>query len=146
MGVGILHRGMEMDPEKIYVSIYLDDEEAHDIWHDEIGVPEERIVRLGKEDNFWEHGLGPCGPCSELYYDRGGKNTAAAAQTALQAVSVTVMLSSGTWYLPSLTRTRKATTIRWQTRISTPVWVSNVWPPLCRVLTISSRLIPSAIS
>jgi len=62
---------MEMDPEKIYVSIYLDDEEAHDIWHDEIGVPEERIVRLGKEDNFWEHGLGPCGPCSELYYDRG---------------------------------------------------------------------------
>ncbi len=62
---------MEMDPEKIYVSIYLDDDEAHDIWHDEIGVPEERIVRLGKEDNFWEHGLGPCGPCSELYYDRG---------------------------------------------------------------------------
>lgn len=62
---------MEMDPEKIYVTIYLDDDEAHDIWHDVIGVPEERIVRLGKEDNFWEHGLGPCGPCSELHYDRG---------------------------------------------------------------------------
>ncbi|MEG0074885.1 MAG: alanine--tRNA ligase [Eubacterium sp.] len=62
---------MKMDPEKIYVTIYLDDDEAHDIWHDEIGVPEERIVRLGKEDNFWEHGVGPCGPCSELHYDRG---------------------------------------------------------------------------
>ncbi len=62
---------MEMDPEKIYVTIYLDDDEAFDIWHNDVGIPEERIVRLGKEDNFWEHGTGPCGPCSELHYDRG---------------------------------------------------------------------------
>ncbi len=64
---------MEMDPEKLYVTIYLDDDEAHDIWRDVVGVPEDHIKRLGKEDNFWEHGTGPCGPCSEIYYDRGEK-------------------------------------------------------------------------
>ena len=62
---------MEMDPEKIYVSIYLDDDEAYDIWTKEVGVKPDHMVRFGKEDNFWEHGAGPCGPCSELYYDRG---------------------------------------------------------------------------
>lgn len=62
---------MEMDPDKIYVTIYLDDDEAYDIWHDVVGVPDDHISRLGKEDNFWEHGTGPCGPCSELHYDRG---------------------------------------------------------------------------
>ena len=62
---------MEMDPEKLYVSIYLDDDEAFDIWTKEVGVSPDHMVRLGKEDNFWEHGAGPCGPCSEIYYDRG---------------------------------------------------------------------------
>jgi alanyl-tRNA synthetase len=62
---------MEMDPERVHISIYLDDDEAYKIWNEKVGIPPERIVRLGKEDNFWEHGLGPCGPCSELYYDRG---------------------------------------------------------------------------
>ena len=54
-------------------SIYLDDNEAFDIWNKEVGIPAERIFRFGKEDNFWEHGAGPCGPCSEIYYDRGEK-------------------------------------------------------------------------
>lgn len=62
---------MEMDPEKLYISVYLDDDEAYDIWTKEIGVQESHMVRFGKEDNFWEHGAGPCGPCSEIYYDRG---------------------------------------------------------------------------
>ncbi len=57
--------------DKLWVTVYLDDDEAYDIWNKEIGVPEERIVRLGKEDNFWEHGSGPCGPCSEIHFDRG---------------------------------------------------------------------------
>ena len=61
--------GLEAD--RLYPSIYVDDDEAFDIWHDEIGIPAERIFRFGKEDNFWEHGSGPCGPCSEIYYDRG---------------------------------------------------------------------------
>lgn len=57
--------------DKIWPSIYLDDEEAFEIWRDVIGIPEDRITRLGKDDNFWEIGTGPCGPCSELYFDRG---------------------------------------------------------------------------
>ena len=59
--------------EKLYASIYLDDDEAYEIWTKEVGVDPSHIVRLGKEDNFWEHGAGPCGPCSEIYYDRGEK-------------------------------------------------------------------------
>ena len=60
-----------LEPERLYPSVYLDDDEAWNIWHDEIGIPAEKIFRFGKEDNFWEHGSGPCGPCSEIYYDRG---------------------------------------------------------------------------
>ena len=60
-----------LDPSRLYPSVYLEDDEAWNIWHDEIGIPAERIFRFGKEDNFWEHGAGPCGPCSEIYYDRG---------------------------------------------------------------------------
>ncbi|MBS6643679.1 MAG: alanine--tRNA ligase [Clostridiaceae bacterium] len=62
-----------LDADRLYPSVYLDDDEAFDIWNKEIGVPAERIFRFGKEDNFWEHGAGPCGPCSEIYYDRGEK-------------------------------------------------------------------------
>ena len=59
--------------DKLWVTIYQDDDEAFDIWTKEVGVAPERIVRMGKEDNFWEHGSGPCGPCSEIYFDRGEK-------------------------------------------------------------------------
>ena len=62
-----------LDPDRLYPSVYLDDDEAFDIWRDDVGIAPERIFRFGKEDNFWEHGAGPCGPCSEIYYDRGEK-------------------------------------------------------------------------
>lgn len=62
-----------LDPERLYPSVYKDDDEAFDIWNKKIGIPKEKIFRFGKEDNFWEHGAGPCGPCSEIYYDRGEK-------------------------------------------------------------------------
>ncbi|NLZ71773.1 MAG: alanine--tRNA ligase [Clostridiaceae bacterium] len=64
---------LNMPTERLYVTVYLDDDEAYDIWHKKIGLPEEKIFRFGKEDNFWEHGTGPCGPCSEIFYDRGEK-------------------------------------------------------------------------
>ena len=64
---------LDIPADKLYPSIYKDDEEAFEIWNKDIGVPAERIIRLGKEDNFWEHGSGPCGPCSEIYFDRGEK-------------------------------------------------------------------------
>ena len=62
---------LEMPKDRLWATIYKDDEEAYDIWTKKIGLPAERVVRLGKEDNFWEHGSGPCGPCSEIYFDRG---------------------------------------------------------------------------
>ena len=62
---------LEMPEERLFVTVYLDDDEAWSIWHDVVGLPESKIFRLGKADNFWEHGTGPCGPCSEIYFDRG---------------------------------------------------------------------------
>ena len=62
-----------LDAQRLYPSVYVDDDEAFEIWNKEIGIAPERIFRFGKEDNFWEHGSGPCGPCSEIYYDRGEK-------------------------------------------------------------------------
>ncbi|MBR4896753.1 MAG: alanine--tRNA ligase, partial [Clostridia bacterium] len=64
---------LEIPPEKLYPSVYEEDDEAFDLWNKTIGIPADRITRLGKEDNFWEHGTGPCGPCSEIYFDRGEK-------------------------------------------------------------------------
>lgn len=64
---------LEIPEELLYVSVYLEDDEAFDIWTKEVGVDPSHMVRFGKEDNFWEHGAGPCGPCSEIYYDRGEK-------------------------------------------------------------------------
>ncbi|MDR3208103.1 MAG: alanine--tRNA ligase [Oscillospiraceae bacterium] len=65
---------MAMPPDKLYISVYLDDDEAYDIWTKEIGVEPSHMTRLGKADNFWEIGAGPCGPCSEIYFDRGAEN------------------------------------------------------------------------
>jgi alanyl-tRNA synthetase len=62
---------LKLPVDKLWATVYFEDDEAFDIWKNDIGIPEERIVRLGKEDNFWEIGTGPCGPCSEIYYDRG---------------------------------------------------------------------------
>ena len=64
---------LEIPAELLWPSVYEEDDEAYALWRDVIGVPEERIIRMGKEDNFWEHGTGPCGPCSEIYFDRGEK-------------------------------------------------------------------------
>ena len=66
-----LTKDLEIPAEKLFISVYLDDDEAYDIWTKKVGIPADHMVRFGKEDNFWEHGSGPCGPCSEIYYDRG---------------------------------------------------------------------------
>ena len=64
---------LKLPKDRLYISVYEDDDEAEKIWHEDAGVPMDHIVRMGKEDNFWEHGSGPCGPCSEIYFDRGEK-------------------------------------------------------------------------
>ena len=64
---------LKLDKDRLWITVYKDDDEAFNIWRDEVGLPEERIIRMGKEHNFWEIGTGPCGPCSEIHYDRGAE-------------------------------------------------------------------------
>lgn len=68
-----LTKELEIEPEKLWITIYEEDDEAGDIWANEVGIPRDRIIKLGKSENFWEHGSGPCGPCSEIHFDRGEK-------------------------------------------------------------------------
>ena len=83
-----------MPKDKLYISVYENDDEAWDIWTKEMGVEESHMKRLGKEDNFWEHGSGPCGPCSEIYFDRG-RSTAAASPPAAWAATATALWRCG---------------------------------------------------
>ena len=69
--MGIFDEGAGNPADKLWISVYEEDDEAAQIWIEKVGIPPERVVRFGKEDNFWEHGSGPCGPCSEIYFDRG---------------------------------------------------------------------------
>jgi alanyl-tRNA synthetase len=71
MGMGIITQDLKLPEDRLWVSVYLEDDEAFEIWTKKVGVPENRVVRMGKADNFWEIGTGPCGPCSEIYFDRG---------------------------------------------------------------------------
>ncbi len=64
---------LKLPEDRLYVSVYQDDDEAYEIWNKKVGIPEDKIFRMGREDNFWEHGVGPCGPCSEIYYDKGAE-------------------------------------------------------------------------
>ena len=104
-----------LDPDRLYPSVFAGnettpaDDEAFAIWRDEIGIAPERIFKFGKEDNFWEHGSGPCGPCSEIYYD-GAPSGAAASRAAPWAVTATGISRCGTLSSPSSTTTARATT------------------------------------
>ena len=115
-----------LDPDRLYPSVYQDDDEAWNLWHEMIGIPADRIFRFGKADNFWEHGSGPCGPCSEIYYDRE-RNTAAASRTVPSAATVTAISRSGTWSSPSSTTTGTTTTPPSARRTSTRAWVWSAW-------------------
>ncbi len=130
---------LEMPREKLYISVYENDDEAWDIWTKEIGVEESHMKRLGKEDNFWEHGSGPCGPCSEIYFDRGEKH-------GCGKPTATGTWRSGTWCSPSSTTTARATTPTWCRRTSTPAWVWSVWPASCRTWTTYSWWTPCKTS
>ena len=97
--------GLEAD--RLYPSVYLEDDEAFDIWNKEMGIPAERIFKFGKEDNFWEHGSGPCGPCSEVYYDRGEKYGCGSPDCTVGCECDRYM-EIGIMYLHSLTMTETA--------------------------------------
>ena len=122
--------GLEAD--RLYPSVFEGnettpaDDEAFRIWNEEIGIPAERIYKFGKEDNFWEHGSGPCGPCSEIYYDRGPE-WGCGSPPAPWAATVTGTSRCGTSSSPSLTTTGKGITPNWSRRTSTPAWAWSAW-------------------
>ena len=116
---------LEMPADRLYISIYQDDDEAFDIWTKQNGVDPSHMVRLGREDNFWEHGSGPCGPCSEIYLT-AAKSTAAASPPAAWVATATVTLRFGISFSHSLRTTATTTTRRLITRTSIPAWVLNV--------------------
>ena len=108
-------KSLELPVEKLYVSVYEDDDEAYDLWTKRIGVAPDHMTRLGKEDNFWEHGSGPCGPCSEM-------NMAAALLTVRLAVTAIGLLKSGILFSASLTAMEREIMPLWSILILTPVW------------------------
>ena len=120
-----------LDPNRLYPSVFAGnettpaDDEAFRIWHEEIGIPEDRIFKFGKEDNFWEHGAGPCGPCSEIYYDRGEKY-GCGKPDCKWAVTVTVSWRCGTMYSHSLTVTDTVDTLSLSIRTLIQVWDLSV--------------------
>ena len=131
---------LEIPVDRIYVSVYLDDDEAVKIWTQEVGVPADRIVRLGKEDNFWEIGSNRADRAAK-YILTAVKNTDAVNRTVLRAVTATGTWSFGTLSFHSLTVTARVIIHRWSTRILIPVWGWNGWRVSCRALTISLRSI-----
>jgi len=125
-----LTKVLEIPAELLYVSVYEDDDEAYDIWTKEVGIDPSHMVRFGKEDNFWEHGSGPCGPCSEIYFDRGpeAKSTAAASRIARWDVTATVIWRSGIWCSASLIQTARAHIRAWSAPTLIRAWAWSAWP------------------
>jgi len=122
-----------LEPDRLYPSVFAGsettpaDDEAFAIWRDEVGIPAERIFRFGKEDNFWEHGSGPCGPCSEIYYDRGAEYGCGKPGCTV-GCDCDRYMRCGTTSFPSSTTTATATTPSSSRRTSTPAWVWSVLP------------------
>ena len=120
---------LKLPTEKLWVTVYAEDDEAYDIWHNDIGVPKERIVRIGDNkgaryasDNFWAMGdTGPCGPCTEIFYDHGPE-VRTAARPARPKRTATATSKSGTTCSCSSTATNPAPCIRCPSRRSTPAW------------------------
>ena len=104
-----------LDPDRLYPSVYVDDDEAFEIWNKEIGIPAERIFKFGKEDNFWEHGSGPCGPCSEVYLTMTGKDITPSwsRRTSIQEWVLSVWQAWSRTLTPSSmwTRSRRSATM-----------------------------------
>ena len=103
---------MAIPKDKLHISVYEEDDEAYDIWTKKVGIAPDHMVRLGKEDNFWEHGSGPCGPCSD----------------AAWAATATAIWRSGTWCSASSMPMARATTSAWHGPTLIPAWAWSVWP------------------
>lgn len=118
---------MAIPKDKLHISVYEEDDEAYDIWTKKVGIAPDHMVRLGKEDNFWEHGSGPCGPALRSTLT-AAPSTAAASRPAAWAVTATAIWRSGTWCSASSMPTARATTSVWHAPTSIPAWAWSVWP------------------
>ena len=111
---------LKLDKDRLWITVYQDDDEAFNIWRDEVGLPEERIIRMGKKDNFWEIGTGPCGPCSEIHYDRG-EEYGTGPEDVIGGEGI-VSWRSGIWSLPSSIRQKRVTIYPYPRKILILVW------------------------
>ena len=142
-----LTKVLGLEEDRLYPSIYGEDEEAYEIWTREVGVPGEKITRFyrdpetGECDNFWEHGAGPCGPCSEIYYDRGEKYGCGSPDCKV-GCDCDVSWKYGTTCLHSLKGTARAVIPSFPRKILIPVWDLSVWQLLCRMWIPYLILIP----
>jgi len=123
----------KLPPERLWVTIYQDDDESFDIWHNLVGLPENRIVRMGKEENFWgpPGPTGPCGPCSEIHYDMG-EEWPCDDPSKGPAAEENGSASSGIWSLPNTTKTKTATFLIYPERTSIQGWALSAWLPSCK--------------
>lgn len=137
--------GYGLDPEKLWVTVYLDDDEAADIWTDKVGFPAERIQRLGMKENYWSMGVpGPCGPCSEIFYDRGPEFGEAGGPAVNDERYVEIWNLVFMQYERGEGRARRASrsSATSPPRTSTPVSASNASPWSSRASTTCSRSTP----
>ena len=130
--------------DKLWVTVYKDDDEAAALWIDMIGVPADRVIRLGEASNFWQMGdTGPCGPCSEIFYDHGddvfGGPPGSPDEDGDRYIEI------WTWYLCSLTGRQVVSWCRCQNRLWTPAWGWSDWPQCCSMYTAIMKLICSRI-
>ena len=135
--------GFGFDPERLWATVYLDDDEAFALWTDVVGLPPERVQRRGMEDNYWSMGVpGPCGPCSEIYFDRGpeyGKEGGPVADEDRYLEVWNLVFMQYERGAGSAARTTSRSSASCRPRTSTPAWASSGWPCCCRASTTSTR-------
>ncbi len=124
----LISKEFQLPTDRLLVTVYHDDDEAYDLWKKIAGFRDERIIRIASSDNFWSMGdTGPCGPCSEIFYDQG--ESLPAARPAARTRTATASWSSGTSSSCNLSRSRRGSARRCRAPRSTPAWASSASPP-----------------
>lgn len=137
-----LTRVLELPPERLWVTVYQEDDEAYQLWQEIAGIPAERIVRMGEKDNFWAMGdTGPCGPCSEIIYDRGPEHACSSTPCALGACDCDRWLEIWNLVFMQYERDSNGNLSPCRGRALTPAWGWNGWPRCSRGSTVT--LIPT---
>jgi hypothetical protein len=141
----LITKEFELPVDRLMVTVFVDDDQAFDLWKKIAGLPESKIVRIAGSDNFWQMGdLGPCGPCSEIFYDHGPHIPA--VRPARRIPMAIVSSRSGIWSSCNTSRSRAASASTCRARQSTPAWAWSALPRCCRARTTTTRSTCSARS